>query len=184
MVLRERVQYFDKDGKPITESLKDFTRKAVRQSFARLDDWLDRWGNAEQKRVLCKELAERGIFLEALADEVGKEYDPFDLVCHVAYDQPPLTRKERAANVRKRNYFAKYGEQARAVLNALLDKYADQGLEPVESMDVLRVQPLSRLGTPVELVRAFGGRDGYLRAVRELERRTVRASRAWTHSLT
>jgi len=100
---------------------------------------------------------------------VGRDYDPFDLVCHVAYDQPPLTRKERAANVRKRNYFTKYGEQARAVLNALLDKYADEGVDAVESMDILRVQPLNRLGTPVELVRHFGGREKYLQAVRELE---------------
>jgi type I restriction enzyme R subunit len=170
MVLRERVQYFDKDGKPITESLKDYTRKAILKNFTSLDDFLDRWGNAEQKRVLVEELAGRGVFFDALAEEVGKDFDPFDLVCHVAYDQPALTRKERAANVRKRNYFAKYGEQARAVLNALLDKYADEGLEPVESVDVLKVQPFNRLGTPVELVRVFGGRDKYLRAVRELEK--------------
>jgi type I restriction enzyme R subunit len=170
MVLRERVQYFDKDGKPITESLKDYTRKAVRQNFASLDAFLDHWGSAEQKRLLVEEFVGRGIFLEALAEEVGLAYDPFDLVCHVAYDQPPLTRKERAANVRKRNYFSKYGEQARAVLNALLDKYADEGLEPVESVDVLKVQPFNRLGTPVELVRSFGGREKYLQAVRELEK--------------
>ena len=100
---------------------------------------------------------------------MGLAHDPFDLVCHVAYDQPPLTRKERAANVRKRNYFTKYGEQARAVLDALLDKYAEEGVEPVESVDVLKVQPFNRLGTPVELVRSFGGREKYLQAVRELE---------------
>jgi type I restriction enzyme R subunit len=122
-----------------------------------------------RKQAIVAEFVSRGIFLEALADEVGRDYDPFDLVCHVAYDQPPLTRKERAANVRKRNYFAKYGEQARAVLDALLDKYADEGLEPVESVDVLKVQPFNRLGTPVELVRIFGGREKYLQAVRELE---------------
>lgn len=168
-VLRERVQYFDKDGKPITESLKDYTRKAVRRQYASLDAFMLLWTGAAQKRLLIEELAQHGIFLDALAEEVGRAYDPFDLICHVAYDQPPLTRRERAANVRKRNYFTKYGEQARAVLNALLDKYADEGLEPVESMDVLRVQPLNRLGTPIELVRAFGGRDRYLRAVRELE---------------
>jgi len=174
MVLRERVQYFDKDGKPITESLKDFTRKAVLKNFASLDAFLDHWGNAEQKRVLVEEFVGRGIFLEALAEEVGRDYDPFDLVCHVAYDQPPLTRKERAANVRKRNYFTKYGDQARAVLDALLDKYADEGLEPVESVDVLKVQPFNRLGTPVELVRIFGGREKYLQAVRELEKELYR----------
>jgi len=170
MVLRERVQYFDKDGKPITESLKDFTRKAVLKNFASMDAFLDHWGNTQQKQAIVAEFVSRGIFLEALAEEVGRDYDPFDLVCHVAYDQPPLTRKERAANVRKRNYFAKYGEQARAVLNALLDKYADEGLEPVESVDVLKVQPFNRLGTPVELVRVFGGREKYLQAVRELEK--------------
>ena len=170
MVLRERVQYFDKDGKPITESLKDYTRKAIHKNFASLDDFLDRWGHAGQKRLLLEELASRGIFLDALAEEVGRDYDPFDLVCHVAYDQPPLTRRERAANVRKRNYFTKYSEQARAVLNALLDKYADEGFEPVESVDVLKVQPFNRLGTPVELVRVFGGREKYLQAVRDLEK--------------
>jgi type I restriction enzyme R subunit len=170
MVLRERVQYFDKDGKPITESLKDFTRKAVLKNFASLDAFLDHWSNAQQKGLLVEELAGRGVFFDALAEEVGKDFDPFDLVCHVAYDQPPLTRKERAANVRKRNYFTKYGEQARAVLNALLDKYADEGLTPVESVDVLKVQPFNRLGTPVELVRVFGGREKYLQAVRELEK--------------
>jgi type I restriction enzyme R subunit len=169
MVLRERVQYFDKDGKPITESLKDYTRKAVRKNFATLDAFLDHWSNAQQKRAIVEEMAERGVFFDALADEVGIAYDPFDLVCHVAFDQPPLTRRERAANVRKRNYFTKYGEQARQVLDALLDKYADVGLEPVESMEVLKVQPFNRLGTPVEIVRAFGGREKYLQAVRELE---------------
>ncbi len=169
MVLRERVQYFDKDGKPITESLKDYTRKAVRKNFATLDAFLDHWSNAQQKRAIVEEMAERGVFFDALADEVGIAYDPFDLVCHVAFDQPPLTRRERAANVRKRNYFTKYGEQARQVLDALLNKYADVGLEPVESMEVLKVQPFNRLGTPVEIVRAFGGREKYLQAVRELE---------------
>jgi type I restriction enzyme R subunit len=176
MVLRERVQYFDKDGKPITESLKDFTRKAVLKNFASMDAFLDHWGNAQQKQMIVAEFVSRGIFLEALADEVGRDYDPFDLVCHVAYDQPPLTRKERAANVRKRNYFTKYGEQARAVLDALLDKYADEGLEPVESVDVLKVQPFNRLGTPVELVRVFGGREKYIQAVRDLEEQIYRAA--------
>ncbi len=170
MVLRERVQYFDKDGKPITESLKDYTRKAVRRNFATLEAFLDFWGKAQQKKIIVEELAGRGVFLDALAEEVGIAYDPFDLVCHIAFDQPPLTRRERAANVRKRNYFTKYGEQARQVLDALLDKYADVGLDSVESIDVLKVQPFNRLGTPVEIVRVFGGREKYLQAVRELEK--------------
>jgi type I restriction enzyme R subunit len=168
-VLRERVQYFDKDGKPITESLKDYTRKAVRSNFSSLREFLHRWTSAEKKEALLAELAEQGVFLDALEAEVGRSYDPFDLVCHVAFDQPPLTRKERAEQVRKRNYFGKYGEQARRVLDALLNKYADEGIVPVEDMDVLKVQPLNELGTPVEIIQIFGGRAGYLRAVAELE---------------
>src|SRR5262249_20470036 len=115
------------------------------------------------------ELAEQGVFLEALADEVGKELDPFDMICHIVFGQPPLTRKERADNVRKRNYFTKYGEQARAVLDALLDKYADEGIENIENPNVLNVEPIRSLGTPVELIRAFGGRQQYEAAIRELE---------------
>jgi type I restriction enzyme R subunit len=168
-VLRERVQYFDKNGKPITESLKDYTRKAVRSNFASLREFLHRWTSAEKKEALLAELAEQGVFLDALEAEVGRSYDPFDLVCHVAFDQPPLTRKERAEDVRKRNYFGKYGEQARRVLNALLDKYADEGIVPVEDLEVLKVQPLNELGTPVEIIQMFGGRAGYLQAVAELE---------------
>ena len=175
-VLREQVQYFDKDGKPITESLKDYTRKAVRSNFASLREFLHRWTSADRKEVLLAELSEQGIFLDALEAEVGRNYDPFDLVCHVAFDQPPLTRKERAEQVRKRNYFGKYGEQARRVLNALLDKYADEGIVPVEDMEVLKVQPLNELGTPVEIIEIFGGRAGYLRAVAELEAELYRAA--------
>jgi type I restriction enzyme R subunit len=175
-VLRERVQYFDKNGKPITESLKDYTRKAVRSNFSSLREFLRRWTSVEKKEALLAELAEQGVFLDALEAEVGRSYDPFDLVCHVAFDQPPLTRKERAEHVRKRNYFGKYGEQARRVLNALLDKYADEGIVPVEDMEVLKVQPLNELGTPVEIVQIFGGRAGYLRAVAELEAELYRVA--------
>jgi type I restriction enzyme R subunit len=105
-----------------------------------------------------------------LEEEVGRDYDPFDLVCHVAYGQPPLTRRERAEQVRKRDYFTRFGPEARAVLDALLDKYADEGVGPLERLDVLRVQPLNQLGTPPELIQRFGGREKYLEAVRGLER--------------
>ncbi len=107
---------------------------------------------------------------------MGKDLDPFDLICHVAFDQPPLTRKERADNVRKRNYFTKYGEQARAVLNALLDKYADEGIENIENPNVLNVEPIRSLGTPVELIRAFGGKKQYEEAIRELEQQLYGAA--------
>lgn len=126
-VASERVQYFDANGKLITESLKDYTRKAVTKEFASLDDFLRRWSDADKKQAIVDELATEGVFFEALAQEIGKDCDPFDLLCHVAWDMPPLTRKERADQVKKRNYFTKYGEQARRVLEALLQKYADEG---------------------------------------------------------
>jgi len=168
-VIAERVQYYGKDGKLITESLKDYTRKTIQQEFESLDTFLKTWTEAEKKEVIIKELEDQGVLFEPLKEEIGKDYDPFDLICHVVYDQPPLTRKERAENVRKRNYFAKYGEQAKEILNALLDKYADVGIEHIETMNVLKVQPINELGTPLEIVKMFGGRDKYLEAIRELE---------------
>jgi type I restriction enzyme R subunit len=168
-VVAERVQYYGKDGKLITESLKDYTKNAVCKEYQSLNDFLRRWKAAEKKQAVITELEEQGVLLEALAEEVGKDFDPFDLVCHVAFGQPPLTRRERAENVRKRDYFTKYGEQARAVLDALLDKYADEGVQSIEDMKVLRVQPLDSFGTPVEIVKRFGGREKYERALRELE---------------
>lgn len=169
-VVAERVQYYGPDGKLITESLRDYTRRRVTARYATLDDFLQRWTAAERKEAILRELEEQGVLLDALAEEVGRDYDPFDLVCHVAFDRPPLTRRERAERVRKRDYFARYGDKARAVLDALLDKYADEGIETIESVEVLRVRPLSELGTPVELIRSFGSKEEYLEAVRELER--------------
>jgi type I restriction enzyme R subunit len=168
-VATERVQYLDANGKLITESLKDYSRKTLLQTYTSLDDFLTAWNDAEKKQAILEELATQGIFLDELAEQVGRDYDAFDLICHVAFDQPPLTRKERAENVKKRNVFAKYGEQARAVLDALLQKYADSGITSVESMDILKVDPLSGLGTPMEIVSLFGGKPAYLAAIRELE---------------
>ena len=170
-VVSERVQYYDKSGKLITESLKDFTRNNVNKDFASLDDFINRWSTADQKQAIINELEEQGILFEALADEVGKDYDPFDLVCHVAFDQPPLTRRERAEQVRKRNYFAKYSDKAQAVLTALLDKYADEGIENIEDLSVLKVQPFNEIGTVTEIINGiFGSKDHYLNALRDLER--------------
>lgn len=175
-VVAERVQYYDKDGKLITESLKDYSKKTVRSNFASLDQFLNQWNAAERKQAIIDQLEATGVLLDALSDEVGKGFDPFDLVCHVAFDQPPLTRRERAENVRKFDYFAKYGEQARAVLDSLLDKYADEGIAPVEDIEVLKVQPINQFGTPIEIVKLFGGRDQYFAAVRELEALLYRAA--------
>lgn len=168
-LVSERVQYYGADGKLITESLNDYTRKAVQKNFASLNDFLTRWTSADKKQALIEELEKEGVLLDALADEVGKDFDPFDLVCHVAFGQKPLTRRERAESVKKQNYFANYEEKARAVLEALLDKYADEGLDNIEDPKVLKIQPFDRYGTPSEIIQAFGGRDKYFEAVRELE---------------
>ena len=168
-VISERVQYLDANGRLITESLRDYTRKTVREAYTSLDGFLSLWNEADRKEAVIEELASKGIFVEELAGQVGQDYDPFDLICHIAFDQPPLTRKERANKVKKQHVFGKYGEKARAVLDALLQKYADAGIISVESLDILKVDPLSAHGTPVEIVKLFGGRDGYLAAIRELE---------------
>ena len=168
-VIAERVQYLGADGKLITESLKDYSRHTVRKDYASLDQFLLRWSSADKKSAILSELQEHGLLLEALADEVGKNFDAFDLICHVAFDQPPLTRKERAQQVKKRHYFAKYGEQARQVLESLLDKYADTGIEPIEDIKILTLEPFRQLGTASELVSMFGGKPGYLHAVAELK---------------
>lgn len=172
-VASERVQYFDANGKLITESLKDYTRKALAKEFSSLDDFLRRWNKAEKKQAIIDELANEGVFFEALAEEIGrqsgKEFDPFDLVCHVAWDQPPLTRKERAEQVKKRDYFSRYGEQAQRVLQALLEKYSDEGLGPIEETQILTIAPFTSIGTPMEIIRAFGGLDHYQSAISELE---------------
>lgn len=170
-IMGERVQYLDANGKLVVESFKDFTRNAVRGAYSSLDAFLTAWKDAERKQVIIDELTAKGVILDELAEQVagGKDYDAFDLVCHVAFDAPPLTRRERVQQVKKRNVFGKYGDKARAVLEALLQKYAETGITSVESMDILRVEPLRAFGTPVEIVRLFGDRGTYLAAIRELE---------------
>jgi type I restriction enzyme R subunit len=172
-VSAERVQYLGPDGKLITESLRDYTRKRVKEQFASLKEFLRRWSSAERKQAILDELTEAGVFWEELAADVGKKLgddpDPFDVICHVVYDQPPLTRKERAEQVRKNDYFARYQGPTREVLDALLDKYTDEGIKPIEDVKILTLAPFSQLGTPMELLGAFGGKPGYQQAVRELE---------------
>lgn len=173
-IATERVQYLDAHGKLITESLKDYSRKTVRQDYASLDDFLGVWHDAEKKQAILEELSGKGVFLDELAEQVGRDYDAFDLICHVAFDAPPLTRKERAAKVKKRDVFGKYGEKARAVLDALLEKYANSGISSVESLEILKVDPLTAFGTPLEIVKLFGGKAGYLDAIRHLEKEIYR----------
>ncbi|WP_258099548.1 EcoAI/FtnUII family type I restriction enzme subunit R [Marinoscillum pacificum] len=170
-VVNERVQYIDPaTGKLITEDLKDYSKKNITEQFASLQDFLNRWNAADQKKAIIEELEEQGILFEALREEVGKDFDPFDLICHVAFEAKPLTRKERAENVKKRNYFTKYGEKAQAVLESLLDKYAVDGLVTIENTEVLKMAPINKLGTPLELIKAFGDKSKYLEALKELEK--------------
>jgi len=152
-----------------TESLKDFTKKALKKRFVRLDAFLKRWKSAERKQAIIEELENEGLSLDPLADEVGKDLDPFDIICHVAFDQPALTRRERADNVRKRNVFAKYGAQARAVLEALLQKYQDQGVLDLSDPRILQIPPLDTMGTAVQLIKEFGTRADFIFAVNELQ---------------
>lgn len=169
-VANERVQYYGKDGKLITESLKDYTRSNIKSEYKSLDAFIQKWQTAESKEDLLAELADHGILIEALKEEVGQDLDPFDLICHIAYDQPPLTRQERSNNVRKGNYFNKYSETAQKVLNSLLEKYEQEGILSIEKGSVLKVQPLNQLGSPVELVRAFGKHKDFEKAIQELEK--------------
>jgi type I restriction enzyme, R subunit len=168
-ILVSREMYFDQHGKPITTSLKDHTKEIIKENFASLDDFLNTWNTTDRKEAIIAELVEQGVMVEALYEAVDKQVDLFDLICHIAFDQPPLTRQERANNVKKRNYFTKYGDQAKKVLEALLDKYADEGITNIESIEVLRVNPFDEFGSPLEIINEFGSKDNYLQAVKELE---------------
>lgn len=168
-VLNTRQLYFDKDGKPVTVGLKDYSKQLLKEKYQSLDEFLQYWTTAERKEAIVEELKEHGLPVDELAAAVDKHSDLFDIICHVAFEQPPLTRKERASNVKKRNYFTKYGDKARLVLQALLDKYADEGIENIESMEVLKINPISDFGSPLEIVKLFGGRPQYLQAIKELE---------------
>ena len=168
-VVAERVEYLDGQGKLVTESLRDFTKRALRKRFVSLDDFLKRWKSTQRKQAIIEELQAEGLSLGIIAVELGKDLDPFDLICHIAFDAKPLTRRERAENVKKRDVFSKYGDQARAVLDALLAKYADEGVINLDDTKVLRISPFTQLGTPVELINAFGGRTGFVTAVYELQ---------------
>ena len=173
-IINERIQYLGNDGKIITESLKDYTKNSVTKQYKNLETFLISWNNAEKKKAIIEEMEEQGVFFEALKDEVGKDFDPFDLICHVAYDAKPLTRKERADNVKKRNYFTKYGDKAQLVIQSLLNKYEDDGLLTIENTEVLKLDPLNKLGTPMEIIESFGGKPQHDNALKELEQQLYR----------
>ena len=175
--IAERVQYYDTDGKLVTESFRDYTRKTMAKQFTSLDEFIKKWQSAERKQAIIEELENEGILWDVLSEEVGKDLDPFDLICHVVYDQPPLTRKERAENVKKRNYFTKYSDTAQAVLSTLLEKYADAGVQEIENKNVLKVAPFTAIGRPIEIVKkGFGKPADYEQAISELEAEIYRSA--------
>ncbi len=168
-VLAERVQYFDPvSGRFITESLTDYTRAKVKGEYETLTEFLEEWRQSDKKHRVIEEMQEVGLLMEPLQEKFGVDMDPFDMICAIVYDQPPLTRKERAVKVRKRDVFTEYGDLARKVLDALLDKYSDEGVLPMDNLTVLKVDPLRKLGTPVELVQAFGNMNLFNSAIQKL----------------
>lgn len=175
-ILSERREFLDANGRLVTTSLREYTRNGILTSYRSLDSFLQVWNDAAKKQAVIAELEKQGIIFEELKEEIKSDLDIFDLICHVAWDAPALTRRERAENVRKRNYWTKYGEQARAVLAALLEKYAETGIEEIEDMKVLTVDPIKGYGTPAEIVKLFGSKAQYLAALRELEAEIYRAA--------
>lgn len=169
-VLNERIQYLDAKGNLITENLKDYTKNSLLKEYRTLEEFLAQWNSTNKKKVIIEELESQGIILDNLMSDVRKELDVFDLICHIAWDKPALTRRERAENVKKRNYFSKYGDKARTVIESLLDKYAEEGIENIEDLSILRVDPFTEMGTPTEIVQCFGGKDKYIHVIEELER--------------
>ena len=168
-VLSERVQYYDKNGKLITESLKDYSRKNILQEYATLDDFLNKWTSGERREAIINELKEHGILLNALREESGqKDIDEFDLICHIAYDKKPLTKSERARNAKQKAYLEKYSEQAQKVLIALLDKYAKDNINDIDDIGILSLNEFKQFGGPLKIIKMFGNKDKYIQAVRDL----------------
>lgn len=169
-VLTKVVSYIDPlTGKLITESLTDYSKKKIQESWSSLDDFLRGWGATEKKDAIIEELQTKGVAFDELKKEVGLNIDEFDLILHVAYGKKPLTRRERAEEVRKRDYFGRYEGKAREVIEALIDKYADQGSLAIDGIEDLKVLPFTDIGTPVEIVGIFGGKEKYLSVIKELQ---------------
>lgn len=170
-IISERVQYYDKDGKLITESLKDYSKKNILEEFCDLDTFLNRWNSGEKREAIIEELKEQGVLLDALREEIGNpDIDDFDLICHVAFDKEPLTKAERANNVKKRGYLYKYSDVAQKVLEGLLEKYQSEGIKDLEDTKILELDPFNELGSPLKIVKSFGNKKKYLEAVKELEK--------------
>lgn len=169
-IINKVVSVYDTNGKLLrTESITDYTRKNINDTYANLDDFILRWNAAEKKAEITDLLRESGIDLQVLKqDQNMEEVDDFDFICHIAYGKKPLTRRERAENVKKRDVFNKYGAEARKVLEALLDKYANDGITQLENRTVLYLDPFRQMGSPANIAKLFGGNQQYFTAVKEL----------------
>jgi type I restriction enzyme R subunit len=168
-ILNERIQIRNEKGELVTTNYKDYSKQKINAEFSSLNDFLNKWTSADKKQAIINELYEKDIIFSELKDEIGKEMDIFDLICHIAYDKPPLTRKERVENIKKRNYFTKYEGKARAVIEKLLAKYADEGIETIENISVLRLPEFNEFGSAIEIINMFGGKPKYLELIQELE---------------
>ncbi len=170
IVLAERVQYYDKDGKLITEDLKDYSKRNILSEFATLEDFLTKWTSDEKQEILIQELKEHGILLEALREAVDNtDIDDFDLICHIAYDKKPLTKSERAKKVKQKGYFEKYSETAQQIINTILEKYATDGITNFEDTKILELPDFIQFGNPIKITKLFGGRAKYQEAMKELK---------------
>ena len=169
-IINERVQYYDKDGKLITESIKDYSKRNILDEYATLDEFLAAWTTAEKKQAIIEELQDHGVLLDALKEQSNKDLDDFDLIMHIAYDKKPLTKQERVDHVKKKGYLYKYSDICQQVLSALLDKYMNEGISELEDTRILDNAPFDRIGSPKRIARLFGGRENYIQAVKELER--------------
>lgn len=177
-IMQKIVAVYDTDGKLLRqESIIDYTKANIYGEFSSLDNFILQWSTEEKKAKIQELFRERGIDLEKIKVEKGmRDVDDYDFICHIAFDQKPLTRRDRAENVKKRNVFAKYGGEARAVLEALLEKYADSSIYEIEDIDILKLDPFVKFGKPAKIASLFGGREGYIRAVRELESEIYKAA--------
>ena len=169
-VEHEQIQYLDSDGHLITESFTSFCKKKLLEEYQSLDEFVQLWNSADRKAAIIKELEDKGIYFDELEEAVQKDLDPFDMIIHLAFDRKPLTRKERAEGVKNGTYFDQYSEQAREILEIILDKYSESGVVDIENANILKVDPISDYGTQVHIVNSiFGGMPNYMAAIRAME---------------
>lgn len=169
-IYNEICSYYDKDGKQVTESLKDFSKRSILNEYASLNDFINKWNSTDRKHAILDELKEQGVILDELRKDVGNDdIGDFDLILHIAYDKKPLTRYERVNKVLKKGYLYKYSEMAQNILKDLLEKYSDNNELELTDTKILQLKPFEEYGSPMEIVDVFGGKDKYIEAVEELE---------------